>query len=170
MVAVALLFLLVAPAKGEQVMPGKMSLHDAVNAMSVAIARFETGYRQGHAKGFSLDPTAWQGRAVANLNPGNLRYIGQPSASGGDDDNYAIFPTVAAGWNALVYDVRSKMLGRTRTSLGPHSSIMEFIWVWAPPEDNNPTQIYYETVAREIGQPTDRPFEEWVDFSGFYLK
>jgi len=177
-VAVLLLVLLVLPARGTQVMSGKIDfgstgrigLEAAVNSLSVAIARFETGYGQSHEKGFALDPALWQGRAVRNLNPGNLRYIGQPSASGGDEDNYARFPTVAAGWAALVYDVRSKLIGRTRTSLGPHSTLAEFIRVWAPSEDNNPTVIYYQTVAKELEQPADRPFKEWVDFSGFYLK
>ena len=167
-----LMFIFARPAKGETVMPkgGILPLSVAVETIAVSMARFETGYWAAHPNGgFSLEPALWKGRARRNNSPGNLRYNNQVQATGFDDANYAIFPNAQAGWDAMLYDIRQKLIGRTRTNLGPHSTLAEFITVWAPPEDNNPTANYIAFVAREIGQDPNNVFVNWIDYEGVVL-
>lgn len=167
-----LLFIFARPAKGETVMnpDGTLPLSLAVETIAVSMARFETGYWAAHPNGgFALEPALWKGRARRNNSPGNLRYNNQVQATGFDDANYAIFPNAQAGWDAMLYDIRQKLVGRTRTTLGPTSTLAEFITVWAPPEDNNPTANYIAFVAKEINKDADAPFTEWIDYEGVVL-
>lgn len=138
----------------------KVPLEEAVNRLSTAIAKFETGVR---APGpFPLDPSQWQGRAKRNLNPGNLRFGIQRDARGVDADQYSIFATVEDGWLALKADVRAKLTGRTITRLGPTSTLADFIGVYAP-EVENPTASYIAFVSKEIGIAPETRFRDWIE-------
>ena len=166
-----LLFAFAGKAKGEPIMSkGILPLSQAVETIAVSMARFETGYWAAHPSGgFALEPALWKGRARRNNSPGNLRFNNQAQATGFDDANYAIFPTAQAGWEAMLYDIRQKLIGRTRTTLGPHSTLAEFITVWAPPEDSNPTDTYIAFVAKEIEQDQNAIFVDWIDYTGVVL-
>ena len=144
---------------GEKGSP-KLSFVDARNRLATSMARFETGFR---GNGFPLDASKWQGRAAKNNNPGNLRFIGQQGATGADDASYAKFPNEQIGWEAMLADIGAKMSGRTRTTLGPHSTLEEFVTVYAPPFEN-PTESYVDFVSRELGVRKNATFREWVQF------
>lgn len=141
--------------------PGRRPLSQAVYDLSTAIAKFETAVRV--AGPFPLDPSLWQGRAKANKNPGNLRFIGQAGSMGQDGAGYAIFPSPQLGWNALLADVRAKLTGATRTGLGPESTLYQFISVYAPASEN-PTTAYIAFVAAELGVPASARFVDWIDY------
>lgn len=147
-------------APGGAVLKENLSL--VVRKLATAIAKFETGWR-GFGD-FPLNPTLWQGRAQINNNPGNLRYGFQARALGVDEGNYTRFRTPQDGWSALLSDVRAKLIGETRTKLGPHSTIAEFITVWAPPHEN-PTAAYINFVSSELGVSAYKPFKEWIDYA-----
>lgn len=139
---------------------GLMPLESAVVLVATAIAKFETGVRMPGP--FPLDPRLWAGRARANNNPGNLRFAIQREAIGTDEANYSRFSTPQDGWEALLADIRAKMTGRTRTGLGPGSTLAELIAVYAPEADRNPTAAYIQFVAREVGVAASARFSEWV--------
>jgi hypothetical protein len=65
-----------------------MRLADFIPAWANAIAQFE---------GFNTPGT----RPARNFNPGDLKYAGQPGATGADPAGFAIFPTPVAGFQAL---------------------------------------------------------------------
>lgn len=83
-------------------------------------------------------------RSYRNCNPGNLRWSRLQAA---EIDGYAAFKTLAEGWEALVSDVRSKAMGKTRTPLGPSSSILEFVKVYAPSGDANEPELYCRDIC-----------------------
>jgi len=118
------------------------------------MAQFETGAR----KGFSLDARTWQGKAARNKNPGNLR---TGKGQTGVKDGYAVFPSEQAGWDALLFDVRSKITGSTRTGLGPGSTLRDFVAVYAPPSEN-PTSSYLKFVSDSLGIGPGVSFRDWV--------
>lgn len=62
-----------------------------------AIMRFE-GYFKGST-------------SYINNNPGNLKYAGQPAASGQDARGFAIFPTFQDGYSALIAQVKAMLNG-----------------------------------------------------------
>ena len=110
-----------------------------LDAFCLAIQEYE-GWRPGT-------------RAYRNCNPGNLRFSPMQDHN---EDGYACFNTFAQGWAALLYDVRSKATGHTRTGLGPGSTIEDFFRVYAPAEDKNHPLDYADFVARRAGlQITD---------------
>ena|SRR3990167_115999 len=77
-----------------------------------------------------------------NLNPGNLR---------GTDGKFLIFPTYTDGFNALLYDIKVKILGtassiqrymkKTNKKYG-EVTFYEMISIYAPSEDNNDPLAY----------------------------
>src|ERR1700683_539719 len=61
---------------------------DFISTWASAIAQFEGYFTSGSV-------------AARNNNPGNLKYAGQPGATGADPNGFAIFPTAEAGYDAL---------------------------------------------------------------------
>lgn len=57
-----------------------------------------------------------------NNNPGNLKFAGQPNATGQDRFGHAIFPTFQDGWNALINQVRRMLNGMS--SLYPQTATL----------------------------------------------
>jgi hypothetical protein len=74
--------------------------------------------------------------AVANNNPGNLRFADQPGATAGKD--FAIFPDFYAGRHALEADLKAKLSAGIDT-------VRDLITKYAPPNENN-TEAYITTV------------------------
>ena len=87
------------------------------DAIAQAIQRME-GYAPGT-------------RAYRNNNPGNLRYVGQPGATGADTSGFAIFPSYDAGYAALQKQIE---LDASRGL-----TIEQFIAKYAPPNENDTT-------------------------------
>lgn len=95
-------------------------------------------------------------RSYRNHNPLNLR--ASPHAIH-ILDGYAVFLTDIDGWAAARWDITQKATGNTRTGLGPKSTIVDLIRIWAPPGDSNDTQWYISQVLTGTG------FEETMTLS-----
>jgi hypothetical protein len=68
-------------------------------------------------------------RAVANNNPGNLKFANQPGATQ-DEKGFAKFATVDDGWNALQNDLQAKI------SRGEYATLNDLMNVYSPNSDN----------------------------------
>ena len=84
-------------------------------------------------------------RANRNRNPGNLRPTSADQAH--DSDNYRVFPGFVAGYNALLHDLASKVLGLDSHGLSLKSSLLEFFSVYAPSADGNRPPTYTKFVC-----------------------
>lgn len=80
---------------GGDFMPAK-TLYDRI---AQAIMEFE-GYFSGSI-------------SYLNNNPGNLKFAGQPGATGQDRFGHAIFPTFQDGYQALINQIRAMLDGRS---------------------------------------------------------
>jgi len=87
-------------------------------------------------------------RPYRNRNPGDLR--SSPLAIGTDPGGYAMFDSLAHGYQALLQDLHAKCLGHTVTSLGPNSTLQDLVNVWAPTSDHNDPQRYARFVAQFV--------------------
>ena len=97
---------------------------DPIEAVADAITKFE-GWAPGN-------------KSYQQRNPGNLR-----DAYG----NYRTFQTFVEGYSALLFDLRAKFSGHTKTGLTPDSTLIELMMKYAPPSDNNPTQVYTDFIC-----------------------
>jgi hypothetical protein len=96
-------------------------------------------------------------KSYRNNNPGNLRYTawtqGQ-GATGQDSTGFSVFPTYEIGYAALT----SLLMLRVRQH--PDWTILDLFNSYAPPSDNNPTQTYAATVAKNAGVTVDTKLGE----------
>lgn len=88
-----------------------------------------------------------KGAAAKNLNPGNLRFIGQSGATMGSG-GFAKFETVDAGLVALAGDLNAKLTGRS--AHGKLDTVGSLISKYAPPNEND-TKAYIDKVSRFMG-------------------
>ena len=86
-------------------------------------------------------------RSYRNNSPGNLRWS---KYQAGIRDGYAYFLTYQQGWDALIFDLKSKCTGNTKTGLDGDSTILEFCEVWAPSFDGNRPRQYAEFIASRL--------------------
>lgn len=91
-----------------------------------------------------------------NRNPGNLREAA--NSAGMDERGYCKFDDLTAGYKALKNDLMDKITGRTRTGLGPYSTILDLIRVWAPASDNNNPERYAAFVADYMTKATGHKY------------
>lgn len=87
-----------------------------------------------------------------NNNPGDFRcspvgYLAKYGDVKCTANDFAVFPTFALGWEYLLESVHY------RAAAHPTWTIHDFFENYAPPSDNNPTDIYAATVAKECGVP-----------------
>lgn len=119
-----------------------------------------------HREGF-YDTKNPHNRPQRNNNPCNLRYNAQSIRFGANahDGGYAIFPSVAAGWQAVVRwlsipgkfqeadpgDGRPK--GPSGYLMGGYlgGTIEQIIYRFAPPADSNDTESYIQYVCTKTG-------------------
>lgn len=97
--------------------------------------------QSGSSGGVSVNIPPTSRLAYVNNNPGNLRYVGQQGAQPGEG-GFARFPSPAAGFKALVNQVR--------TDAGRGLSITSFISKFAPPSEND-TKKYIRDVVAMLG-------------------
>jgi len=91
------------------------------------------------------------GLSASNNNPGNLVYAGQPGAVPGQGHGaspFAKFPTMEAGWNALLNQV---VLDQSRGH-----TLGSFINKYAPPSEND-TASYITNMANRLGVSPNTP-------------
>lgn len=111
-----------------------------LEAMADAIMTYE-GWRPSN-KGYRL------------RNPGNLRE--SSLAIGKDARGFCVFKDFMAGYNALLEELKNKCTGRTKTGLGPNSTLLQFFQIYAPSSDHNHPRDYAGFVALWIGQSVGR--------------
>lgn len=96
--------------------------------------------------------------AYRNHNPGNLR--ASPFALDIKDD-FAVFLDDNVGFFALLWDLRAKATGNTRTNLNGESTIADLIAVYAPPSEND-TEAYISHVEKLSGLPRNTKLRSLV--------
>ena len=113
---------------------------DPLEAIADAIQAFE-GWHPGT-------------RSYVNRNPGNLE--------GGvktDSKGYDVFPDFVTGYTALLNELRGKFTGNNRHGIGPGSTMIQLMNIYAPPSDNNPTTAYClficQWATRALGRTVD---------------
>jgi len=87
-------------------------------------------------------------RSFRNNNPGNLR---SSKFQAGSADGFAFFNSHAIGWSALIWDLRQKCLGKTRTNLGPESTLHDLIFTWSETDQ----KVYLDFVCQQLGVAGD---------------
>lgn len=106
-------------------------------------------------------------RSYRNRNPGNLRDSATKSAE--DAEGYAVFLSFVAGYQALLADIEAKFSGRTRTGLGPESSIAQFFAIYAPLGDRNNPERYAADVCVRLAAALGRPITPATKLSEIWV-
>lgn len=88
-------------------------------------------------------------RSYRNANPGNLRWANQPSATGKDKDNFAIFPDYETGFKALKNMLKAAAEGRSKI-YKPTDNLYQWANKYAPSSDHNNPDRYAEVVAKAM--------------------
>lgn len=91
-------------------------------------------------------------RSYRNRNPGNLRYSPFQSKR---RNNFAVFPDLATGKEALWYDLHCKCTGNTHTGLNKNSTLQDLVNVYAPEEDGNNPKTYATFLSGKLGISRD---------------
>lgn len=119
-----------------------------LEAFAAGIMRFE-GY----------DPLT---RSFQNNNPGNLRSAihvdaGVSASYPVDDKGYVIFPDFCTGWNSLLRDLRAKFTGQNAHGLGPSSTLLSMMKIYAPSDDANNPLEYAQFLAKWLSSALHKP-------------
>lgn len=85
----------------------------------------------------------------SNNNPGNLIYAGQPGATGASSSGFAVFPTVQAGYQAL--------LNQINLDASRGLTIAQFASKYAPAQDGNDPTSYAAQIAAATGLSVNDP-------------
>lgn len=112
----------------------KQSKPSRLSDWSKAIAKYE---------GFDIPGSV----AQRNNNPGNLRW--SPTQAG-TKDGFAFFNTPQEGWDALLFQLRIAVEGKSNFYT-PEMTLLEFFQKYAPSSDNNDPTRYAAFVAKELG-------------------
>jgi len=116
-----------------------------LDAWALAIQSFE-GYFAGS-------------RSFRNNNPGNIKFVGQSTATGQDDKGFCVFPDYKTGFEALKSLLRYAASGKSKY-YNPAGDLFAWASVYAPASDNNAPKVYAEFVAKKIGVPVSTPIRE----------
>jgi len=85
----------------------------------------------------------------SNNNPGNLKYAGQPGATGASSSGFAIFPSYQAGYQAL--------LNQINLDASRGLTIAQFAAKYAPAQDSNDPASYAAQIAAATGLSVSDP-------------
>ena len=103
-------------------------------------------------------------RSYVNRNPGNLRLAVHPDAAIAsypvDDHGFTIFPDLATGYNALLRDLRAKFTGQNDHGLGPASTLLGMMKIYAPSADANNPLEYAQFIAKWCSMALNKPLTE----------
>lgn len=97
--------------------------------------------------------------AWRNNNPGNLRFVGQPTATGKDKSGFCIFPSYEVGFQALRQMVTNVCTGKSRV-YKKTDTIKVFFSRYAPSSDNNNPDAYARWVASQLKLPVETQMQE----------
>lgn len=93
-------------------------------------------------------------RSFRNCNGGNLR---SPSSPAHDSGGYSIYPNFIAGFTALLADLTDKFTGNNSHGLGPTSTLLDLMNVYAPGQDGNDPSSYAAFCAGWIALAIRKP-------------
>lgn len=110
---------------------------DVIGTMAEAIQTFE-GWYEGSI-------------SYTNNNPGNLKFAGQPYATGQDRFGHAIFDTYEHGWNALIAQLEAIFQNKYPTLYNTEMTLYDMFARYA--EANSVP--YAEFVAEKLGVSPD---------------
>lgn len=110
---------------------------DPIEAVADALMKFE-GWTPGS-------------RSYRNRNPGNLE-----GGSVVDPQGYNVYQTLIDGYKALTNDLFDKFSGNNHHGLGPDSTVIQLMNIYAPPSDNNPTEKYAEFMASWVSKALNK--------------
>lgn len=113
-----------------------------LEAFAIAIKEHEGFYPPSLR--YPLGSRSWR-----NNSPGNLR---SSPVQDGVRGGFAYFKTYDEGWEALILELKIKFSGKSRTRIGPDSTIGELFAVYAPKEDHNNPASYAAYVVHRINQ------------------
>ncbi len=82
-------------------------------------------------------------------NPGNLK---DPNTG-----EFRTFSSAEEGWRELRTDLQNKIVGRTKSGLGPMSTIAQFAEAYAPKSDRNDPKTYASKLAAQLGVTPNTP-------------
>jgi hypothetical protein len=112
---------------------------DIVEALADCIMRFE-GWQAPNITTYPIGSTSWR-----NRNPGNLR--NSSYLHNEDEKGYAVFTSLATGWQALQEDILDKLTCKSSHKLTAESTLHDLFNIYAPAIDNNDPQHYSRIVA-----------------------
>lgn len=73
---------------------------------------------------------------------------------------FQAFGSYEEGKNALLHQLKLYQTGKTRNPVGPNSSLLEAMSVYAPSSDNNDPQGYANFIAKQIGVSANTPISQ----------
>lgn len=130
------------------VLLSKKTSSDRLTKFCLAIQEHEGWYPGSHS--------------YRNNNPGNIKYLGQPEATGKDKSGFAIFPTYDAGFNYLKRMVANAASGKSQ-QYSSMMSILLYFKKYAPSEDNNDPTAYAKAVAARCGLSINDPIKRLLE-------
>lgn len=113
-----------------------------LEALADAIMAFE---------GWHVSSTSYR-----NRNPGNLR--NSKFQTGTDAKGYAIFDSLAQGYQALMFDLTMKVRGHSAHKLTPDSTLQNLFDIYAPRADANNPGAYALFVCAWLCKAVGREF------------
>jgi hypothetical protein len=103
-------------------------------------------------------------RSYRNNNPGNLKYrpyTAMLGATGADKDNFCIFKSYSAGFNALCQLLKDAATGKLK-DYNPDMTLFQFYNTYAPASDNNDPNSYALFISQKLGVPPTTPIKTLI--------
>ena len=92
-----------------------------------------------------------------------------PNAYPVDEKGFYIYPDLATGYNAGLRDLRAKFTGQNSHGLGPASTLVAMLRIFAPQADGNDPDEYAKFVAKWCSVVLDKPLTEISELANFWL-
>lgn len=88
--------------------------------------------------------------------------------SKGSNNGFQSFGSYEQGKNALINQLQLYQTGRTRNNVGPNSTLLQAMSVYAPAADKNDPKGYAAFIAKKLGVSVDTPISQidtrrWAD-------
>ena len=111
------------------------------------------GFSGSRALDYSSERVAYR-----NHNPGNLRF--SPFMLG-QRDGFAVFIDDQIGYFALLYDLRIKCTGQSKSGLTGENTVADMLGKYAPSSEND-VDAYIKAVVLYSGIPSSTKLKEFV--------
>lgn len=99
---------------------------------------------------------------------GDNSSLGQTPYDAQSNQGFQSFGSYDEGKNALINQLQLYQTGKTRNDIGPDSTLLHAMSVYAPAADHNDPQGYAAFIAKKLGITTDTPIskidtKKWAD-------